>query len=148
MNVYTGIHSYPWLVHGDPMRDLLARGVRAGIEYEQNRVVVTDAGSRDPGQIADAVMDNLSNNLSTSDDLQLIRGALEDAAREAQTPPDFRSEGEHDEYRDAFESIEGETLHRIKVEGHYRDGLTSVPFTVSRSQIRRILAGLSAEGDQ
>lgn len=30
--VYMGIHSFPWLVHGDAMRDLLARGIRAGME--------------------------------------------------------------------------------------------------------------------
>lgn len=32
MRVYMSIHSFPWLVHGDAMRDLITRGYLAGIQ--------------------------------------------------------------------------------------------------------------------
>ena len=43
------------------------------------------APARTPEEIADDAMDELSNELSSPDDLQRIRGAIEDAAREAQS---------------------------------------------------------------
>ena len=35
MQVYMGIHSFPALIDGDIMRDLISRGVLAGIQAEQ-----------------------------------------------------------------------------------------------------------------
>lgn len=64
-DVYMGIHSFPWPVDGDAMRDLLARGIRAGIQAaweswepadvvktDDSRPVVTDA---DRAELAEAI---------------------------------------------------------------------------------------------
>ena len=146
MNVYVGIHSYPWLVHGDPMRDLLARGARAGIEYEQTRAATAARVSRSPEQIADEIMDDphktgINWNLY-SPNREQVSDMITRGIREVQTTPDFKPDSESDDWRDDWDRFKHSSAPTISItseDGEYTD------FTISSDNLRRFLAMLSTE---
>ena len=106
-------------------------------------LTIPSGPARELEDTVDDAIDMLSDDLTGPDDLQRIRGALEDAVHKArleQTTPAFKSEYYPDKYRDLWVGnmprVSGSMYFSIPGEQ---------PIRVNDDQARRFLETLSAE---
>ena len=105
--------------------------------------------SRTPEQIADAIvsaMDIDHRAIGDITDDDVYQAALL-AAREAQTPIDFKPGDEFNYYRQQWQYLTGALDDSLRLRITGSDGTATKHLTISPDQARRILAMLSTESE-
>ena len=109
--------------------------------------------SRTPEQIADAIVqEHHGEQFASTRDMDtpwigFVRTAATQAAREAQTAPDFKPEGGFDYYRQQWQYLTGARDDSLRLRITGSDDTGTFHLTITPDQARRILAMLSTESE-